>query len=182
MSQNSLKPASLLLLSGVLALYAGNAHADIKYTTETRMAAAGDGKPMNSITTTIMPGAQRTETRQSFGPVQMTSIELTLCEKRQKYKLDPALKIYTVTSLDGDAGAGGAAGGAANAGGAAANAGGPKGTGKIIVNSSVQDLGEETVADVESDVVEGANTVGVRFGEIGDGEHGTLQQVRVEEA
>ena len=81
MSTQRFKPGSLLLLSGAMAVYAGTAYADINYTTETRMAAAGDGKPMNSITTAIMKGAQRTETRQSFGPVQMHSVELT-CPKR----------------------------------------------------------------------------------------------------
>ncbi|MBV9865033.1 MAG: hypothetical protein JO316_06760 [Abitibacteriaceae bacterium] len=143
-----LTTGSLWMMGGLLTASAGIAHADIKYVAETRMG-TGDAaaKPMMVITTAIMKGAQRTETATSFGPMSMTTVELKLCDKQQSIKLNSALKIYTVTPFEQKPSTT-----ATNTPEAAAgDNGGQRGTGKMIMTSSVKDLGEETIADVKTE-------------------------------
>lgn len=149
MSKQWLMTNSLWMMGGLLMASAGIAQADIKYVTETRMGAAGGdaaAKPMMVITNAIMKGAQRTETVQSFGPMNMSTVELKLCDKQQSIKLNSALKIYTVTPFEQKPST--TATNTTEA--AAADNGGQRGTGKMIMTSSVKDLGQETVADVKT--------------------------------
>jgi hypothetical protein len=134
--------ASLLAL-GVLA--ASPSHADIKYTQVMKMA---DGTPANSITKYVKQNAERTETNMKFGPVEMKTISIRLCEKNQSFKIDPRLKIYTLEN----SGSGAGETGAAQNGASAKPAGntGAAGTGKMTVTSTVQDLGTGKVAGFET--------------------------------
>jgi len=144
MNQRRIVAMAGLLAAGCLA--AGRprpAQADVKYTQEMRVPGipgAGNG-PLNSTTTYIKKDARRVETTAAMGPVQMQTVELTLCDKQQRYRIDPASKVYTVAKLDTLP-----APGAPPAPEAPAAPETP-GTGKVIITATVQDLGEETVAD-----------------------------------
>jgi len=135
------KIAAGILLAGGLLLQTMSAQADLKYTKEMRMGDDPKAAPMQTITTAIRQNARREETRMSIGPMQSTSVVLTLCEKRQSITLDPGLKMYTESPLDEN-------GQPANSAPATPGRrdGGPSGTGKIVMTTTVKDLGEETVA------------------------------------
>src|SRR5688500_16599789 len=78
------------------------AHADMRWKTEMKMEGAGKGggAPMMSFTTAVKAGAQRKETAMSMGPFSMNDVLITLCEKKQKIRLDDKLKIYAVLPID----------------------------------------------------------------------------------
>lgn len=130
-----------VLVAGGLLMQMMSVQADLKHTRETRMGQDPKAAPMQAITTYVRKNARREEMRQSYGPVQMNSVTLTLCEKKQSIRLDPKLKIYTVASLDDngmpipDAPAT-----------PAPRDTDPAGTGKVVMTTSVKDLGEETIA------------------------------------
>jgi hypothetical protein len=129
-----------LVISGG-AIGCSGARADLKYTTEMRMGATG-GQPMHTMTTMVKKNARRMETTQRIGSAQTRTISLTLCDKKQEIRLDPAQKIYTVAPLGGAVG-----------NGASATSGGSEGrsgTGKIVNTSSIKFLGEETIAGTKT--------------------------------
>lgn len=128
-------------------LSAGAAHSDVKYTQTMKMpgttgaTTASAGAPLNSTTTWIKKGAQRVEMSQQIGGYKWNDTTITLCEKRQTVRLDPALQIYTVAPLDGESSATTAAKPAT-----AKPAATKPSTGKVVMTVSVKNLGEETVA------------------------------------
>ena len=115
--------------------------ADVKYTQVMKM---GDGKvPVNSITTFIKDGAERTEMAMQYGPMKVNNVALTLCAEKQTIQLDPALKIYSVAPMDGDETKPDDAGDADNVD---KPQGKPR-TGKITSTVAVKKLDDETVGD-----------------------------------
>ena len=139
--------APALLASGALLGLGSGARADMKYTAESRMTGAETKSPSQVITTAVRKNQKRVETLLNMGPVQRNTVTLTLCDKKQEITLDPQLKLYTVAPLgqsqnqtkDQATASAGTAGTATQ-----------QSTGKIISTYSVQDLGEETVADIKT--------------------------------
>ena len=124
-------------------------HADLQYTQEMRMGkSAQDPKtpPMMTTTRSSRQDALREETTTQFGTFKMRSVHLTVCPEKKRYEIDPALKIYTVESLDEPKSSTGQPAASAPSGAPAQDDSAP-GTGKIIMTSSVKDLGEDVVAD-----------------------------------
>ncbi|HEX8237836.1 MAG TPA: DUF4412 domain-containing protein [Abditibacteriaceae bacterium] len=138
-----------MAIAATCVMSAGAAHSDVKYTQTMRMpgvtgaTTASAGAPLNSTTTWIKKSAQRVEMSQQIGAYKWQEVTLTLCEKRQSIRLDEALKIYTVSSLDGSSSTTVSAG--AKAAPAKASNAKPT-TGKVTMTVSVKGLGEETVA------------------------------------
>jgi len=140
--------AGALLFAGTLA-----AHADVRYTSQMTMGGAvtpadataepeGAVMPAVRITTYVKEMRERVETSLHIGPVTMDTVTLTLCDKHQSIKMDPALKIYTVGPI------GALTFGAPGQGqpqGMAMTEGKP-GVGAVTTTVSAQDLGREKVA------------------------------------
>jgi hypothetical protein len=84
---------------GTLALAMIPAQADIQYTQETRMPERPGDKPFSTTVTYKRPGAERTETTYQFGQTEQKSVSLTVCAKKERYTLEPALKMYYATPL-----------------------------------------------------------------------------------
>ena len=162
MKQIFLVAAGTLLLSGA-------AQADMRWTTQMKVdmgaltgrggAGMPGGGPMISFTTAVKEGAQRKESKMEMGPFSTNDVTLTLCEKKQVVQIDDSLKIYTVSPLTGDeagfvnpmAGMGNAMGGmlppGVNIPGVPSPRQGAPAEGKIISTVTLEDLGEETVAE-----------------------------------
>ena len=131
--------------TGVLLMTAPAVRADIKYTQVMRMAEDAGNKnqqPLNSTTKYVRQGAERMETTMQMGPVKMQNISIRLCEKKQTIKIEPRLKIYTIAE-DAPAKPAGATTAADKPTEAKTN---KSGTGKMIITTNVQDLGEEEIA------------------------------------
>jgi hypothetical protein len=148
---NTQSICKLIAVAATCVLSAGVAHSDVKYTQTMRMpgvgaatTAATNGAPLNSTTTWIKKGAQRVEMSQQMGAFKWNETTLTLCEKRQRIRLDPSLKIYTVASLDETRSITNTQD--ATKPTAAKPAAGKPATGKVVMTVSVKNLGEETVA------------------------------------
>jgi hypothetical protein len=135
------------LAGSALAGQGSGARADMKYTTESRMAGAETTTPSQVITTSVRKNQRRVETRMQIGPVQRHTITLTLCEKKQEITLDPQLKLYAVAPLNQ---AQNAPKEPASATPTATAGSTQQRTGRIIMTTSVQDLGEEIVADIKT--------------------------------
>lgn len=97
------------------------------------------GMKMTSVTRTKNT-RQRTEDTTEMSGFKMNMVRLTMCDLEQEAQIDPDLKIYTVRSLNPMA----ALGDPANPGKTT------KGTGKVVTNVKVQDLGVEKVAQVDA--------------------------------
>jgi len=124
--------------------------------------AGGGQAPVISMLTAVKEGAQRKESSIQVGPVSMNDVTITLCDKKQRLRLDDKLKIYAVLPMDADdtlanpmAGMMGAIRGALPPGvkipglPGEAPAGEPQ-TGKIVSTVTAEDLGEDTVAEVKT--------------------------------
>lgn len=122
---------------------ASGAHADIKYTQETRMNEEQNAQaPTSVMIRSVSPDAERTEMRSTYGKMQVNNVTIRLCAKNQEIQIDDALKIYaikplneTVTDKPDDA----------KSDAKPDEKAGAK-TGKIISTYVVKDLGEEMVA------------------------------------
>ncbi|MDE2125284.1 MAG: hypothetical protein KGJ62_01700 [Armatimonadetes bacterium] len=138
------RPLAIAAAAAAIAITA-RANADVKYTTEMKVG-GGAGRPGGGISVThYYKGAnERTETHIKFGPMDMTLVTLTLCAKEQTYTLDPNLKIYKVAPVGAPALAAQSFRGMR--GGAGAQSG--QMTGKSDTTFTVQDLGQETVANL----------------------------------
>ncbi|BDI28427.1 hypothetical protein CCAX7_004780 [Capsulimonas corticalis] len=157
MSTQTIKviPACSLALIAA-ALIPVPSHADVRYTMEMKMGGDKSGQDDGAAamggsirtTTFLKDMRQRDETATDFGPIKMTTVTITQCDKHREVKLDPDLKIYTVsaigaflpakqmskspmmTSKADDQGAGG--------------------TGKEVVTFTAKNLGTEKVADIQA--------------------------------
>ena len=123
-------------------------HADLQYTQEMRMGKVDPkAPPMVTTTRSSRRDALREETVTQFGAFKMRNVHLTLCHEKKIYEIDPALKIYDVASLDEPSVPASPSGAAPANNSAPAPDNTPSGTGKMIMTISVQDLGEDMVAD-----------------------------------
>jgi hypothetical protein len=147
MVKGNVAAMSLLLLGSALAGQGNGARADMKYTTESRMAGAAGAVPTQVITTAVRKNQKRVETLLNMGPVQRNTVMLTLCDKKQEITLDPELKIYMVAPLGGETDPPKSQ---ATATPDRAATGAKSGTGRVISTASVEDLGEEMVADTKA--------------------------------
>lgn len=133
-----------MLIAGTL-----TAHADVRYTSQMTMggatapgeAAEGMAMPAIRTTTFLKDMHERVETSMHMGPMTMDTVTLTLCDKHQSVKMNPALKIYTVGPI------GAMTFGAPGQGrpGMQMPEGKP-GAGTLTTTMAVQDLGREKVA------------------------------------
>lgn len=161
----------LMVISPILLV--GAVRADMRWTTQMKvdtgaiMGRAGGaaslmaamGEPVISYTTAVKEGAQRKESKVELGVFSTNDVTLTLCEKKQLVQIDDSLKIYTISALTGNesgfvnpmAGMGSALGGLLPPGmtipGVPSAKPGPPAEGKIISTITMEDLGEETIAE-----------------------------------
>jgi hypothetical protein len=161
----------LMVISPVLLV--GTVRADMRWTTQMKvdtgaiMGRAGGasglmaamGEPVISFTTAVKEGAQRKESKVEMGMFSTNDVTLTLCEKKQLVQIDDSLKIYTISPLTGNesgfvnpmAGMGSALAGiippGMNIPGVPSAKPGPPAEGKIISTITMEDLGEETIAE-----------------------------------
>ncbi len=147
------------------------AQADMRWKTEMKIegtTGARVGRPVGmapviSTTTAVKDGAQRTETSVQVGIINMSmnEVTLTLCEKKQRVRLDDKLKIYVTLPIDSEvAPQNPLAGMAASIGkmlppgfklpGLPQAPQGEPATGKVISTITAQDLGEDTVAETKT--------------------------------
>ena len=147
-----------------LAALGASAQADMRWKTEIRLSAGrGGAAPTTSVVTTVKEGAQRKETSLQMAGMAMNTVSVTLCDKKQKLKIDDKLKIYATLPADADDSPAGAMGGVLDAikgalppgirlpnipGLPAQPPAGEPQTGKVVTTITVQDMGEETVAEV----------------------------------
>lgn len=115
--------------------------ADIQYTTVMSMNQDGKLTPLSTVTTFLKKGLQREDTEQKIGPVTRLESVITNVARREQISLDPALKIYTVVALGGEANG-------QNKSDIAVTAVKPtKGTGKMIMTLGAQFIGNEKLLD-----------------------------------
>lgn len=93
-----------------------------------------------TMKTYIKGHSERTERSMHMGPVKMTTVTLTLCDRDQVVDIDPDLKIYVPFPMGPHASAGRTANGRPRAYHA------KPGTGTVHNDFKVKDLGAETVA------------------------------------
>jgi len=74
-------------------------------------------------------------------------VTLTNCDKRQIITMDPDLKLYTVTSMDGGAVSGE---GTSSSGEAAKPSNEKEDTGRVVTTYNIQDMGMEKVGDINA--------------------------------
>lgn len=117
------------------------AFADIQYTTVMSMNQDGQLTPLSTVITSLKKGLQREDTEQKIGPVTRSESVITNVARREQISLDPALKIYTVVTLGGEANG-------QNKSDIAVSAVKPaKGTGKMIMTLGAQFIGNEKLLD-----------------------------------
>lgn len=154
------RPSSLLLGALLTAVVASPSHADVRYTSQMTMGGAAQGAdapatmpagmttPTLRTTTYVKDMHERVETSMQMGPMKMDTVTLTLCDKHQSIKLDPALKIYTVAPISVMSfGAPPAMNGRKGMGGMPED---KPGVGTVTTTLSVQDLGTEKVAQIDN--------------------------------
>lgn len=133
-----------MLAAGVL--LASSARADVRYTQETRMADEQNAANSTSlITRSVSPVGERTDVTSIFGEIRIDQTTIRLCEKNQEIQLNSGLKIYTLKPLNETK--------PAQPADHTANTErdkNEKGTGKIVTNYIVKDLGEEMVANFKT--------------------------------
>jgi hypothetical protein len=117
------------------------AFADIQYTTVMSMNQDGKLTPLSTVTTSLKKGLQRDDTEQKIGPVTRSESVITNVARREQISLDPALKIYTVVTLGGDAG------GHEKSDIAVTAVKPAKGTGKMVMTLGAQFIGNEKLLD-----------------------------------
>ena len=148
------------------------ARADMRWKTEMKIegtTGARVGRPVGmapviSTTTTVKDGAQRTETSVQVGIINMSmnEVTLTLCEEKQRVRLDDKLEIYVTLPIDSEAAPQNPLAGMAAAIGKMLPPGfklpglpqapqGEPATGKVISTITAQDLGAiNTVAETKA--------------------------------
>lgn len=119
-----------------------SAHADIQYTNVMSMVQDGKLVPLSTTTTFLKKGLQRDDTEQKIATFTRSESAITNVARREIITLDPALKIYTISSLDGSALA-------ADASNVKTTAAKPtaKGKGKMVMTLGAQFLGNEKLLD-----------------------------------
>ena len=157
----ALVPSALLLAAALFS--STSARADVRYTTQMSMGGANangappadmpagmpaNGMPLMRTTTYVKDMHERVETSVDIGPMHMNTVTLTLCDKHQTVKLDPALKIYTVSDIGSMTFTPPSRPGRGGMGGSMPE--GKPGIGHIIMTFNVQDLGTEKVADIDA--------------------------------
>src|SRR5690349_10226867 len=80
-----------------------------------------------------------------MGAVKTNTVTLTNCDKRQIITMDPDLKLYTVTSMDG-----GSPEGTPTSGEPARSSNEKEDTGRVVTTYNIQDLGMEKVGDINA--------------------------------
>lgn len=144
-----LLPLSVLSLCSL----AGSARADLNWT-ETMNMGANRGQFSMSTTKWAKKDAQRSETTIAVGPMKIVNIEIERCDEGKKYQIAPDLKIYCVQPLTGSslvfgnpmAGMGGPMAGMMGRPVPQA----PKQSGTSEIEYTLEDLGTEKVADVDT--------------------------------
>jgi hypothetical protein len=107
----------------------------------------GPGKMTMTINKWIKKEATRSETSMSVGPMQMTNADIMHCDTKETVLLDADLKMYAIVPVTP-----GASGMTAMPG-MGSMAGAPKGKpgkGTSVTDVSVQDLGKETINNIET--------------------------------
>lgn len=149
-----MKVRFLLPALGVLCCWGSVAHADLKWTEVMKFdggQAGGDEDGPGQMTMTtnkwIKKEATRSETSFSVGPMQMTNADIMRCDTKETILLEPDLKMYAIVPATP-----GAPGMAAMPG-MGSMPGAPKGKpgkGTSLTEVSVQDLGKETISQIDT--------------------------------
>ena len=132
--------ASLLL---VCALTAG-AHADIKYSQ--RMTTGDSDTTLMHTTHFVANGKERDDTTMKMGNYESTESNVYLCQTKQTFRIDRALKIYTVSEA-----AAGKPGNTSNVPSKNSSNNDKPGEGKVSLNIKITDLPDEKVAGFDAD-------------------------------
>jgi hypothetical protein len=119
------------------------AHPDTQYVRETYAETPQDeGKvPTREVETTFAKdGSLRVEKVRQIGTASYKIVTLTLCQKRQQIRFSPDLKLYSIVPLVPK--------GSQTSTSPMSTSGNEQPEGKIIIATTVKDLGEEVVAGV----------------------------------
>ena len=152
-------PCSLALIAASV-LLPSISHADVRYTMEMKMGGASAGQDADAgapamggsirTTTYLKDMREREETAMNFGPMKMTTTTITQCDKHQEIKVDPDLKIYTVSPIGALAFGGQMPPSRPGMGRHNASGGDGTGPGKETVTFTAKDMGTEKVADINA--------------------------------
>ena len=148
----SLAPVALAASAALAAL---PAHADVRYTSQMTFGAPSDtpggatpaGMTMPGLRTTtyVKDNRERVETVMDMGPIHQNTVALTLCDKHQTVKMDPALKIYTIAPISAPVFSP-----PPRMHGKDSMPEGKPGVGHVTMTFGLQDMGTEKVAELDA--------------------------------